>query len=87
MSATPAENFDRSLRGIHVSLADRVGAVVKSGHPFAYCFPCLAQVMMLPEKRIRDAAQILVGLRDFHVRGRVCYRCERTDDTIVMIIE
>ena len=69
------------------AVAEQVSAVIKSGHPFAYCFPCLARVMMWPEKRIRETAQLLVVLKGFHVRRRTCYQCERTDDMIVMSIE
>jgi hypothetical protein len=66
-------------------LTHQIIAVVKSGLPF--CFPCLANVMMWPEKTIREAAQIVLRLRDFHVRRGVCHRCERTDDMIVLINE
>ena len=77
---TEAENMSADAR-----LTDEVIALVKSGPPF--CFPCLASVMMWPETTIRDAAQVVVGHPDFHVRQRTCYRCERTDDMIVMTIE
>ena len=76
----------REIRGgsDKAAVAVQVSAVVKSGHPFAYCFPCLARVMMWPEKRIRETAQLLVVLQGFHVRRRTCYQCERTDDMIVV---
>jgi hypothetical protein len=93
MSATAADTFDRSLELMYTALLCQrsARALRRRGRPEIRGGSergiHVAQVMMLPEKRIRDAAQILVGLRDFHVRRRVCYRCERTDDMIVMPIE
>jgi hypothetical protein len=66
------------------ALAQQVSAVVKAGHPLAYCFPCLARMLELSENRIRETAELLVALRRFHVEPRTCHRCERTDDMIVV---
>ena len=67
-----------------VTLAERIRAVVRAGQPFAYCIPCLAVVLMAPEKLVRDSAQRAVVRDGLRVERRVCYQCGRTDDALTI---
>jgi hypothetical protein len=37
----------------------------------------------LPEKDVRDAAQIVILQKEFTVERRVCYSCSRADEALV----
>jgi hypothetical protein len=84
--------FDRSVGGTDpkqeisdgVALAKKISALVKATAPYAYCLSCLADAMMAPERKIRDAAQFAVIQDGFCIRLRVCHRCGRTEDTITV---
>jgi len=66
------------------TLAERLGAVIKAGHPYAYCFRCLSHVMMLSEKAVREAAQVALLHDGFGLKRRVCHQCEGVDNALVV---
>jgi hypothetical protein len=59
-------------------------AVVRTGHPDAYCIPCLAGVLMDPERLVRDAAQLAMVKGGFCVERRTCSQCGRDDDALTV---
>jgi hypothetical protein len=61
------------------TLAERISAVVRAGHPGAYCVPCLAGVLMEPEKLVRDSAQLAIVQDGLRVERRTCHQCGRAD--------
>ena len=64
------------------TLTERISAVVKAGQPYAYCLPCLAVVLMAPEKLVRDSAQRAVIEDGLRVERRMCRQCGEIDDAL-----
>jgi hypothetical protein len=60
-----------------------VAATVRENSPYARCFTCLGVQLMVTEKVVREAAQILIVRDAFVLKRRVCYTCERTEDVMI----
>jgi hypothetical protein len=65
-------------------VVDRLIEAVVQTHPYALCFGCLAMDVGCTEFDTREAAQLAVFGRRLHVVRRVCYRCHRTDDVLIV---
>jgi hypothetical protein len=66
------------------ALVERIDAITKAHHPFAYCLSCLAKVLMRPERSVREAAQIAILRDHLRVERRTCYQCGRSEDAITV---
>ena len=64
------------------TLVERTRGLVRAGHPDAYCIPCLAGVLMAPEKLVRDAALLAVLHDGLRVERRMCHQCGHADDAL-----
>jgi hypothetical protein len=62
---------------------ERVAHFVFEHYPYAYCFSCLAKQLEISEPEGRSTAQILVLRDGYRAARRVCYLCQRTDDSLV----
>lgn len=51
--------------------------------PSACCFSCLADELHSTEPEVRGAAQMLVFLHAFSPAWNLCFKCLRTEKTIV----
>jgi hypothetical protein len=64
-------------------LRSTVAATVRENAPYARCFTCLGVQLIVTEKMVREAAQILIVRDAFTLKRRVCYTCQRTEDVMI----
>ena len=63
----------------------RMIRLLRAEHPFAYCDECLAALLLVPGEATRAAAIRLAGDPErFQRISRMCYRCRRTLDVLVL---
>ena len=51
--------------------------------PSASCFACLATELNSTEVEVREAAQLLILQQAFKPARRRCFKCSRTEETLV----
>jgi len=66
-------------------LRRQLADLIKTEHPFVYCWRCLAAKLRVSEARIRDTAQMVVfGQRqDFELARREYAACGASDQLLV----
>lgn len=58
---------------------------LRAEHPFAYCDECLAALLLIPTESACTAALRLAGDTErFQRISRMCYRCRRTMEVLVL---
>jgi hypothetical protein len=63
----------------------RMIRLLRAEHPFAYCDECLAALLLVPAESARATALRLAGDAErFQRINRMCYRCRRTTDVLVL---
>jgi hypothetical protein len=62
---------------------EQVARAVLQNAPSVRCFPCLSSQVGVPEKDVREAAQLLVVREEFFIAWRVCQVCGRGNDVLV----
>jgi hypothetical protein len=63
----------------------RMIRLLRAEHPFAYCDECLAALLLAPVEASRVVATRLAGdIERFQRVSRMCYRCRKTSDVIVL---
>ena len=66
-------------------LTARMIRLLRSEHPFAYCDECLAALLLVPPESAAAVSLRLAGDTErFQRIGRLCYRCRRTVDVLVL---
>lgn len=65
------------------SLPERVSLAVLQHLPSACCFACIAAELHSTESEVRDAAQMLILQQAFRPAVRQCFKCSRTEETLV----
>ena len=51
--------------------------------PSACCFACIAIELHVTEPEVRSAAQMLILQQAFKPAWRQCFKCSRTEETLV----
>jgi hypothetical protein len=64
-------------------LTDLVSLAVLQHLPSACCFACIAKELDATEPEVRGAAQLLILLEAFKPAVRQCFKCSRTEETLV----
>ena len=66
-----------------VARARRLAQAIQATYPHSYCYTCLGKRLDMPEKDVRDAAQIVVIQRPgFEVVLRACSDCGRPENLL-----
>jgi hypothetical protein len=65
------------------ALLERVSLAVLQHLPSACCYACIAAELHVTESAVRNAAQMLILLEAFRPAVRQCFKCSRTEETIV----
>jgi hypothetical protein len=65
------------------SLIERVSLSVLQHLPSACCFACIARELDATELEVRSAAQMLILQQAFKPAWRQCFKCLRTEQTLV----
>jgi hypothetical protein len=63
--------------------SQRLAQAVRTHAPRAHCFTCWAGELGLPEKALRDAAQLLLVREPFILQRRACSLCLKVRDLLV----
>jgi hypothetical protein len=63
----------------------QIEAVLQQAGPAAFCFPCLATRLALPEKQLRVATRFLRLRPDIRVHLGACHICQRWERVIRMV--
>jgi hypothetical protein len=72
---------DRITMAASGDLLNRLEKVVREASPLGYCFRCLAGLLAVTEKQVRDAAQVLmVPAGRFMVPHEICKACSDHTD-------
>jgi len=64
---------------------DSVSDFVRVQHPDAFCAPCIAKKLNIPEKMVREALQVVVLRSGFGFQFRICRGCEQTVTAVVEV--
>jgi len=64
-------------------LTERVSLAVLQHLPSACCLACIAKALDEAEPEVRSAAQMLILLEAFRPAVRQCFKCSRTEETLV----
>jgi hypothetical protein len=65
------------------SLIERVSLSVLQHLPSSCCFACIAAELNSTESEVRDAAEMLIIQQAFRPAVRQCFKCSRTEETLV----
>ena len=55
--------------------ADRFVILLRDNSPFVYCYPCLTELLGVPEAELRNAIQVLAGNPGLRLVLAPCSRC------------
>src|SRR5262245_28431470 len=64
---------------------DSVSDFIRVQHHDAFCAPCMAKKLNIPEKIVREALQVVALRSGFGFQFRTCHGCERTVTAVVEI--